>query len=81
MPAAGALSRYIGLQQLVCVYDRQDSESMLISVIGALQFGLQYNFNRNIAVFGNFGAGVELFGDTNSSGEHDSRTCFQIMPP
>ena len=81
MHAAGALSRYIGLQQLVYVYDQQDSESMLISVIGALQFGLQYNFNRNIAVFGNFGAGVELFGDTNSSGEHDYRAYFQIMPP
>lgn len=81
MPAVGALSRYIGLQQLMYVYDQQDSESMLISVLGALQSGLQYNFNRNIAVFGNFGAGVELFGDTNSSGEHDSRTYFQTMPP
>ena len=81
MKAKGALSRYVGLQQLVYVYDQQDSESMLLTVIGALQFGLQVNFNRNFAVFGNFGAGVELLGDTDSSGDHDSRTYFQIMPP
>jgi hypothetical protein len=26
-------------------------------------------------------AGVELLGDTDSSGDHDSKTYFQIMPP
>jgi hypothetical protein len=80
IPSTSNLSKYIGLQQLIYVYAEEQTEAITIQVQSSLQFGMQYNFNSNFAVFGNFGVGVGFFGVSDASGDHDSRTSFQIMP-
>ena len=80
IPSTSNLSKYIGLQPLVYVYAEEQTEAIRIQANVSLQFGMQYNFNSNFAVFGNFGVGVGFFGVSDGSGDHDSRTSFQIMP-
>ena len=81
MRSKGSLSPYMGTQVLVYVYDTLDSDARVVQVVGSLQFGMQYNFSSNFAVFGNFGVGGGLFSDRNASDELDSRSHIQILPP
>ena len=81
IPSKGNLSTYVGFQPLVYVYSEEQTEAIVIQVVASIQFGMQYNFNSNFAIFGNFGVGGGLFGETDGAGDHDSRTFIQVMPP
>jgi hypothetical protein len=81
IPSKSNLSTYVGFQPLLYVYAEEQTDALTIQAVASLQFGMQYNFNSNFAVFGNFGLGGGLFGETDASGDHDSRSFVQVMPP
>ena len=70
----GNLSMYVGIQALSHLAVDNPSEEFSGYMIEALQFGMQYNFNKNIAIFCNFGLGAQF----SFSGDG---AWVQIMPP
>lgn len=81
MRPSGSLSTFIGIQVLVYLYDDLDTPVRNIQQVGALQLGMQYNFSKNLAVFGIFGAGGGVVDERNASDETDARYHIQILPP
>ncbi len=81
MPSTGNLSKYIGLQVLANGYGAFGEPSTFYHIIAAAQFGMQYNFNKNLAIFGNFGIGGGNASHGLSGGGQDDRYYIHFMPP